>query len=108
MLVTDLLNVSTDFAVVTLVSEDTLEDFNEVSLVIDDTKHSQKKVGTFLGGGNSRKILVRLMLLPNAVAAVATDANAIADAVAFDVAADANSDAYTDADIDADSDAATA
>ena len=36
------------------------------------------------------------MLLPNAVAAVATDANAIADAVAFDVAADANSDAYTE------------
>ena len=44
----------------------------------------------------------------DAVAAVATDANAIADAVAFDVAADANSDAYTDADIDADSDAAAA
>ena len=104
MLVTDLLNVSTDFAVVTLVSEDTLEDFTEVSLVIDDTKHSQKKVGTNWGG-NSRKILVRLMLLPNAVATVA---NAIADAVAFDVAADANSDAYTDADIDADSDAAAA
>ena len=40
MLVTDLLNVSTDFAVVTLVSEDTLEDFTEVSLVIDDTKGS--------------------------------------------------------------------
>ena len=78
-----------------------------MSLVIDDTKHSQKKVGTFFGG-NSRKILVRLMLLPNAVAAVATDANANADAVAFDVAADANSDAYTDADIDADSDAAAA
>ena len=87
MLVTDLLNVSTDFAVVTLVSEDTLEDFTEVSLVIDDTKHSQKKVGTFFGGGgNSRKILLRLMLLPNAVATVA---NAIADSVAFDVAADA-------------------
>ena len=50
MLVTDLLNVSTDFAVVTLVSEDTLEDFTEVSLVIDDTKHSQKKVGTFFWG----------------------------------------------------------
>ena len=33
-----------------LVSEDTLEDFTEVSLVIDDTKHSQKKVGTFFGG----------------------------------------------------------
>ena len=44
----------------------------------------------------------------DAVAAVATDANAIADAVALDVAADANSDAYTDADIDADSDAAAA
>ena len=57
MLVTDLLNVSTDFAVVTLVSEDTLEYFTEVSLVIDDTKHSQKKEG------NSRKIRVRLMLL---------------------------------------------
>ena len=108
MLVTDLLNVSTDFAVVTLVSEDTLEDFTEVSLVIDDTKHSQKKVGTFFGG-NSRKILVRLMLLPNADAAVAAIAAvAIADAVAFDVAAYANSDAYTDADIDADSDAAAA
>ena len=50
MLVTDLLNVSTDFAVVTLVSEDTLEDLTEVSLVIDDTKHSQKKVGTFFWG----------------------------------------------------------
>ena len=50
MLVTDLRIVSTDFAVVTLVSEDTLEDFTEVSLVIDDTKHSQKKVGTFFGG----------------------------------------------------------
>ena len=49
-LVTDLLNVSTDFAVVTLVSENTLEDLTEVSLVIDDTKHSQKKVGTFFGG----------------------------------------------------------
>ena len=82
MLVTDLLNVSTDFAVVTLVSEDTLEDFTEVSLVIDNTKHSQKKVGTFFWGGNSRKILVRRMLLPNAVATVA---NAIAVAVAFDV-----------------------
>ena len=103
MLVTDLLNVSTDFAVVTLVSEDTLEDFTEVSLVIDDTKHSQKKVGTFLGGKFQKNTGET-----DAVAAVATDANAIADAVAFDVAADANSDAYTDADIDADSDAAAA
>ena len=98
MLVTDLLNVSTGFAVVTLVSEDTLEDFTEVSL------HSEKKWELF-SGGNSRKILVRLMLLPNADA---TDANAIADAVAFDAADDANSDVYTDADIDADSDAAAA
>ena len=103
MLVTDLLNVSTDFAVVTLVSEDTLKDFTEVSLVIDDTKHSQKKVGTFLGGKFQKNTGET-----DAVAAVATDANAIADAVAFDVAADANSDAYTDADIDADSDAAAA
>ena len=50
MLVTDLLNVSTDFAVVTLVSEDTLKDFTEVSPVIDDTTHTQKKVGTFFWG----------------------------------------------------------
>ena len=103
MLVTDLLNVSTDFAVVTLVSEDTLEDFTEVSLVIDDTKDSQKIVGTFFGGEIPENTGET-----DAVAAVATDANAIADAVAFDVAADANSDAYTDADIDADSDAAAA
>ena len=103
MLVTDLLNVSTDFAVVTLVSEDTLEDFTEVSLVIDDTKHSQKKVGTFFWGKFQKNTGET-----DAVTAVATNANAIADLVAFDVAADANSDAYTDADIDADSDAATA
>ena len=74
-----------------------------MSLVIDDTKHSQKKVGTFLGGKFQKNTGET-----DAVAAVATDANAIADAVAFDVAADANSDAYTDADIDADSDAAAA
>ena len=101
MLVTDLLNVSTDFAVVTLVSEDTLEDFTEVSLVIDDTKHSQKKVGTFFWG-NSRKILVRLMLLPNAVAAVAANANANTDGD-IDADSDADTDAkYAAADDDAD------
>ena len=100
MLVTDLINVSTDFAVVTLVSEDTLKDLTEVSL-IDDTKHIQKKVGAFFGGEIPENTGET-----DAVAAVATDANAIADAVAFDVTADVNSGAYTDADIDADSDAA--
>ena len=76
-----------------------------MSLVIDDTKHSQKKVGTFFGGwGKFQKNTSET----DAVAAVATDANAIADAVAFDAAADANSDAYTDADIDAYFDAAAA
>ena len=45
-----------------------LEDFTEVSLVIDDTKRSRKKALTFepvsrLFLGKSGKILVRLMLL---------------------------------------------
>ena len=112
MLVTDLLNVGmewnrlagTDFAVVTLVSEDTFRRlYWSVSCDWWYQTKVKRKWEPFLGGKFQKNTGET-----DAVAAVATDANAIADAVAFDVAADANSDAYTDADIDADSDAAAA
>ena len=87
-----------------------LEDFTEVSLVIDDTKHSRKNgnLGTRFPPffGQIRKNTGETDAATNADAAVAAVANAAAYASAADTNADADDYDIADADaFDADADA---